>query len=164
MNDHDYKKKLILKIATSCFYERGIRVVSMDDIAKKCAVSKKTIYFFYSSKTELIKEMLKSEAEVFNQQIEILKKNASNSIVEFFFFFEFLTNVRSRMTLEFLYDLKKKDAISGVNTYIESIKSFLQENFIRGVNEGLYNPIIDIGKQIISVGKICNLLFLIQIQ
>ena len=46
-------KDLILHTAASMFLEKGYPLVSMDDVAGKCSVTKATIYYHYKTKAEL---------------------------------------------------------------------------------------------------------------
>lgn len=46
-------KSIILETATTLFLQNGYKIVSMDDVAKACNVTKATIYYYYSTKAEL---------------------------------------------------------------------------------------------------------------
>ena len=47
-------KAKIIETATSLFLNLGFKSVTMDDIAEKMAISKKTIYTHFENKTELV--------------------------------------------------------------------------------------------------------------
>ncbi len=44
----------IVDVANRLFYEEGIRAVSVDTISKKAGISKKTLYYHFTSKDDLI--------------------------------------------------------------------------------------------------------------
>ncbi|WP_170061523.1 TetR/AcrR family transcriptional regulator [Rummeliibacillus pycnus] len=46
-------KSVILETATTLFLQNGYKIVSMDDVAKACNVTKATIYYYYSTKADL---------------------------------------------------------------------------------------------------------------
>lgn len=46
-------KSIILETATTLFLQNGYKIVSMDDVAKACNVTKATIYYYYSTKADL---------------------------------------------------------------------------------------------------------------
>ncbi|WP_397540264.1 TetR/AcrR family transcriptional regulator [Rummeliibacillus pycnus] len=46
-------KSIILETATTLFLLNGYKIVSMDDVAKSCNVTKATIYYYYSTKADL---------------------------------------------------------------------------------------------------------------
>src|SRR5690625_5241089 len=51
--DQTSTKDLILQLATKLFLEKGYPVVSMDDVAQKCNVTKATVYYYYKTKADL---------------------------------------------------------------------------------------------------------------
>lgn len=51
--DRTSTKDLILQLATKLFLEKGYPVVSMDDVAQKCNVTKATVYYYYKTKADL---------------------------------------------------------------------------------------------------------------
>jgi len=53
--ENDYKKEVkakILQLATTMFFQYGIRKVKMDDIAARLKISKRTLYEIYQNKEE----------------------------------------------------------------------------------------------------------------
>ncbi|MEE9311457.1 MAG: TetR/AcrR family transcriptional regulator [Planctomycetota bacterium] len=53
-------KDRILDAANRLFYDEGIRAVSVDSIAAKAGITKKTLYYHFESKDNLIEAYLKS--------------------------------------------------------------------------------------------------------
>ncbi|MEH6937538.1 TetR/AcrR family transcriptional regulator [Bacillus sp. JJ664] len=81
-------KVIILENAVKLFLKRGYQLVSMDDVAKECDVTKATVYYYYSTKAELftdamvqmmirisdrIKEILSIERPLKDNLLEIVK-------------------------------------------------------------------------------------------
>lgn len=60
MTAPDSARERIVKAANRLFYGVGIKSVSMDDLARKAGVTKKTIYYHFRSKDELIEAYLAS--------------------------------------------------------------------------------------------------------
>lgn len=58
--DHDDKRRHILKVAAQVFAERGIARASMNEVAQACGVSKANIYHYYSSKDDIVFDILDS--------------------------------------------------------------------------------------------------------
>lgn len=54
----DEKQKLILDVAHKCFNSHGIRYTSIEEIVKECKMSKSTFYKYFSTKENLVWEML----------------------------------------------------------------------------------------------------------
>lgn len=54
----DSTRAQIVVAATRLFYGEGIRAVSMDAVAEKAGVTKKTLYYHFTSKDELVAETI----------------------------------------------------------------------------------------------------------
>jgi len=72
-------KKKIIKEAGDLFYVYGFKRVSMDEIASRSGVSKKTLYSLYSSKNELMKIFVEGKVEGFVSAAEKLIDNLFES-------------------------------------------------------------------------------------
>ncbi len=71
-------KQRIIEGAGQLFIKEGIRRVTMDYIARKLGVSKRTIYELFKDKTELLKACLQHIMLENDAQIEEVQKKASN--------------------------------------------------------------------------------------
>ncbi len=60
MRDGTATRMKILRSANSLFYGAGIRAVSVDAIAEKAGITKKTLYYHFRSKDDLIAAYLES--------------------------------------------------------------------------------------------------------
>ena len=58
--DGDQTRKKIVDAATRLFYGEGIRAVSLDAVAAKAGLTKKTIYYHFESKDDLVAAYLES--------------------------------------------------------------------------------------------------------
>ncbi|MFQ6547633.1 TetR/AcrR family transcriptional regulator [Aestuariibius sp. 2305UL40-4] len=58
--DHDDKRRHILKIAAEVFAREGIARASMNEVARACGISKANIYHYYSSKDDIVFDILDS--------------------------------------------------------------------------------------------------------
>ena len=63
MNERMEKKDRIKKLATILFAEKGIRNTTIRDISKFIGIALGGIYYYYSSKVELLKD-------IFNEALE----------------------------------------------------------------------------------------------
>lgn len=65
-------KDMILYAATEMFLDKGYPLVSMDDVANKCDVTKATVYYYYKTKSSLfIDAMLKLMGRI-KEQIALI--------------------------------------------------------------------------------------------
>ncbi|GAE92912.1 transcriptional regulator [Gracilibacillus boraciitolerans JCM 21714] len=63
---------LILKTAARLFLDHGYPMVSIDDIANACQVTKATVYYYFSSKAELFTETMIQLMNRINDRIQLI--------------------------------------------------------------------------------------------
>ncbi|WP_324672596.1 TetR/AcrR family transcriptional regulator [Hymenobacter sp. GOD-10R] len=140
-------KDRILQSAGALFSQRGLKSVSMDDIATHLAVSKKTLYKWFENKDQIVQATL--EQYLSNNQCEgqQLLNGAANAIDEFFLMLEWIRNHFADIVPGIFYDMQKYYPgawqlwLEHKNTFIlAQIKANLQ----RGITEGLYRPELDV--------------------
>ena len=52
------KQEVIMQVAQKCFNKQGVKYTSIDDIVKECKISKSTFYKYFSTKEDLVWEMI----------------------------------------------------------------------------------------------------------
>ncbi len=52
------RRRIILAAAEAAFFEQGYGATSMDDVARRCAMSKKTLYRSFATKESLFQELI----------------------------------------------------------------------------------------------------------
>ncbi|WP_088014332.1 TetR/AcrR family transcriptional regulator [Gottfriedia acidiceleris] len=78
----DSKKKptktTIVENAIQLFLQNGYQLVSMDDVAKNCGVTKATVYYYYPTKADLFTDaMVQMMLRISERMAEILSSNKS---------------------------------------------------------------------------------------
>ncbi len=51
-------KDKIVEIATKLFLSKGYQIISMEDVAKECDVTKATVYYYYATKADLFTDAM----------------------------------------------------------------------------------------------------------
>ena len=74
------KKEQIIQSARELFHQFGFKKVSMDEIAQKAGVTKKTIYMYFDSKEDLLKYFIQEEI----QNMEKIVKDVEDKNLDFF--------------------------------------------------------------------------------
>ena len=74
------KKEQIVQSARELFHQFGFKKVSMDEIAQKSGVTKKTIYMYFDSKEDLLKYFIQEEI----QNMEKIVKTVEEKNLDFF--------------------------------------------------------------------------------
>jgi TetR/AcrR family transcriptional regulator, mexJK operon transcriptional repressor len=79
----DRKRKALLLAATELFLEKGYDSTSMDDVAAKAAVSKPTVYKYFSDKERLFAEIVRATtSEIDNLMRLVTETMAGQTSVE----------------------------------------------------------------------------------
>lgn len=140
-------KDKILETATEMFLDYGFKSVTMDDIAEKMCISKKTIYTHFSNKTKLIEETTFGIFECISSGIDLICENKHNPIEELFqikkFILEHLKDEKSSPQ----YQLQKYYPQIHANLtrkQFEVMKDCVADNLQRGIEAGVFRKEIDI--------------------
>lgn len=137
----------IINGARDLFYKHGIRTITMDDIAKHLAVSKKTIYAHFKDKHYLVKQMLLDEL---HQQVESMKSIRSLSedpIDEIFKIMNHVSTFLRKFNPVVFYDLQKfhLDAWQEMQNFQDKMMiGFVEENLKKGMKLGLYRKELNV--------------------
>lgn len=121
-NSENIKRQHILEVTCSLLEAHGYRDISMDNIAKKAGMSKKTLYLFFPSKhtllEQLILEKLFGPLEVYPDEDE---KDLETSL------FHFISELGNKLLNEKRLGLLR--AIIGETTRSASVQKLMNELF-----------------------------------
>lgn len=144
-------KDRIRTAAHELVMQYSIRSISMDDIAAKVGMSKKTLYQYYKDKDELI-EAVVEDVLVHNKiHCETDRKSAKNVIHEVFLSLDMMAEMFRSMNTSVIYDLQKyhpkafQKFLKHKNEYIYNI---IRNNLEKGIEEELYRS--DINVEVLS--------------
>jgi len=138
-------KETLIRDISKIFMSNGIKTITMDDIAKRLKVSKRTLYELFTTKDNLINLIVKNKIEEEKQIIEKFIKESKNAI-------DVMVNISKTMIEMYkgshssvLHDLKKYH----FETWLEIDKFHnkyilfaVQQNLERGIKEGYYRDSI----------------------
>jgi len=145
MEESDNKDK-ILKGAEELFMKYGVRSISMDDIARHLAASKKTLYQHFADKDELVVLVLKSHLERNAKEVERILETAGNSIEELARISACMKRNMQGLNQTMLFDMQKFHP-KAWNVWIEFKQKYIRESVIsnlkRGIQEGHIRPEVD---------------------
>jgi len=97
----------IQQTADRLFHRFGIRSVTMDDVAKEIAVSKKTIYSCFRDKNELVLSIINQHVQENNQQINSIVESEANPIKRFAQIAAYIIQRHNQLNPALINDLKK---------------------------------------------------------
>ena len=140
-------KDKILHDAGKLFLTLGVKSVTMDDIAEKMGISKKTIYEFYANKYELVKATTNFVFESIMAQIDSVCQNKINSPIRNLFEINRIICSQIDGSEVREYQLKKYYPEIHKDIFERKLKNVVEgitENLERGVALGLYREEINI--------------------
>ena len=144
-------KDRILKGAEELFFKYGIKSITMDDISKHLAISKKTIYQYFDDKNQVVETLMKSRMHKNECEVEQIAKDSANVIEEVFGLMKHLSVMFSQMNPNLFYDLQKyhPDSWKLFKAFKEECVERMVENSIKkGIKDGLVRS--DINPKIIA--------------
>ncbi|MGZ8515695.1 MAG: TetR/AcrR family transcriptional regulator [Chitinophagaceae bacterium] len=140
-------KERILVKSQELFMQFGIRSVSMDDIANKMGMSKKTLYHYYADKDELVDAVIEEHISEIETECLHCRHNAKDAIHEIFLTMEHITEELSNMNPMLLYDLEKFHyrSYQRFKQYKDKfLAELIRKNIEWGMKEELYRPEVNV--------------------
>ena len=157
------RKKMILEQAVNMFFNYGIQHITMDDIAEKCGVSKKTIYKYFENKDDLLRQVIELQIKELKKEIFENKQISENALQELILFFDYINKLSFSISASFGMELKKYYP----TIFLEVVKNknsivlpFLRKNISKGKQEGCYKMDINTEEICESFNDISKIIFL----
>ncbi|WP_169737632.1 TetR/AcrR family transcriptional regulator [Thermonema rossianum] len=148
-------KERVIQKADELFRMYGLRSVTMDDLARALAMSKRTLYQLFKDKRELVKEAISCKMEEDYCVVEEARKKAQNAIEEIVLIFQHFRTVIATLKPTFLYELERyfPEAWQFFHQYKnEVIREQVERNLKRGIAEGVYRS--DIRPDILAAMRV----------
>jgi AcrR family transcriptional regulator len=137
----------ILTESGSMFFKHGIRSITMDDIAHKLGISKKTIYQHYPDKKTLVRSFTNQELQWQENEMFEIRKVSKDPIDEMVNVMGHLGNFFGSVNPAVFYDLQKfhPDAWRAFRAFKERVLiGFVEENLKKGIASQLYRKELNI--------------------
>jgi|WetSurMetagenome_2_1015567.scaffolds.fasta_scaffold08806_3 TetR/AcrR family transcriptional regulator, cholesterol catabolism regulator len=137
----------ILERVRELFFKYGVRSVSMDDICRDIGVSKKRLYTYFQSKTELVSKLLELERRNFEIIFEHHNFEGINAIDILLIVSRDLGERFWDISPSMTFDLKKyyPDIYhQHIDERIEFIYQKIQINLQKGISQGMYRDDLSI--------------------
>jgi len=139
-------EKIILK-TEELFMRFGIKSITMDEVARHCNMSKKTIYQYFPDKDTLVKSIMEKHMAEDVCQVGLLLSQGLSALEEVLKISEFMKKNILEIHPSVLFDLKKyhSAAYEVFENHRDShFIKVVSENLEKGISEGVYRPEIDV--------------------
>ncbi len=136
----------ILKITSQLFQKYGIKSITMDDVAQKNGISKKTLYQYVGNKTELVKAVLQFEFKERGEHFQTLKETDLTAVEKNIEFMKLVVKMMKEHNCATEFDLMKYyPALHKEMTSfkMQNIYNMVVDNILLGKKQGLYRTEID---------------------
>lgn len=140
-------KNRILTKSEELFMRYGFKSISMDEVARHCNISKKTIYQYFPDKDALVKEIMVRHMEQDNCMISAIGELKCTALEEILKISEYMKKDMAEIHPSVLFDLKKYHSSAYEvfekhrdTNFIETVA----KNLERGLEEGVYRSEIDV--------------------
>ncbi len=140
-------REIILELATHRLTQRGIRAITMDDIAREAGVSKRTIYENFHDKTDLLRGVLAFMNDQFCRQRDMVTDESENTIEHIFRLMKLGISAMNQINPLFFEDLKKYHLklwkeVHNVN--IETQRAQIFEILKKGIKQELFRKEVNV--------------------
>ena len=140
-------KEAIINEAIPLFLQYGFKSVTVDDIALKMSVSKKTIYTHFPKKEQLVETSAMRHFNFVMDKILSIAKHSKDPIIELYLIKKEALNHLSNEKNSPVYQLQKyyKAIYQKLKAKeFEVLGSFFSESIKKGIETGLFRPEVDI--------------------
>ena len=140
-------RKRILTEATNLFFQNGIRDITMDNIAEKLGISKRTIYETFKNKSELLINCFEEYSKERYKANEEIIKNSHNVLAAICSFIQSGAMAIDLLNPAFFTDMRKYHNdiwVMATKQQNEKIYNLAYRLLRKGINEGIFRKDINI--------------------
>src|ERR1017187_1435205 len=128
-------REKILKTASDVFFTRGFYKIPVDDIASLLKMSKKTIYKYFATKEDLVREVAYLFIKTHSSNIANIINSEYNAVEKLFYIFKYLGNMLININEKWFSDIQTQ--APEIWTEIEVFRSrFMTQNISKIIEQG----------------------------
>ena len=142
----DLRQKILNK-AVEVLPRYGVKSVTMDDLAHRLGMSKKTIYQHFKDKKALVEAVVDEILKADEEKLDLIKEKSIDTLEEVYLSSLMLREMLANMDPSVLFDLKKyyPAAYERFNRHKdERIKTSFEDNLQQGIKEGVFRSEIHV--------------------
>lgn len=131
-------RERILQAATRLFLDRGLRKVTMEEVAAAIGISKKTLYQAFSSKTELVHAVAAREMATWEQRRDALLEQHADVVDQIHAVARYVVESHQRIGAEIRRDLQTEypDIWDELQSRRGKLNAGIERLIQRGIAEG----------------------------
>ncbi len=136
----------ILVVSGELFSQYGFKTITMDDIARRAGISKKTLYLHFANKEEVVNESMIWYKNNTTASCAQALENADNAVDAMVKILAFFDTMNKRINPMALFEMQRYYPVA-YKTFRDLLQdrdvSMMRENILQGIKEGLYRENIN---------------------
>ncbi len=131
----------ILSASVELFSQYGFKTITMDDIARRAGISKKTLYQHFANKQEVVNESVTWYKNNTTENCAVVLADAENAIEAMVRILAFFDGIYKRMNPMAMFELQRffPDAYKTFkDLLVERDMMMIRDNILQGIKEGYY--------------------------
>lgn len=136
----------ILGAAVELFSQYGFKTITMDDIARRAGISKKTLYQHFANKNEVVNEAVIWSKNQMTNTCGTLANESANAIEALVRTQAMMDEMHKKMNPMALFEMQRyfPDAYATFKDMLQKRDvEMIKDNLQQGIEEGLYRPEIN---------------------
>ena len=133
-------------MSAELFSQYGFKTITMDDIARRAGISKKTLYQLFANKQEVVQESVVWYKNQTTETCAAVLKNAENAIEAMVKMLAYFDSMNKRINPMALFEMQRFYP-EAYNTFRELLLErdvvMMRDNMLQGIQEGLYREDIN---------------------
>lgn len=150
----------LLERISTLILKCGVKSLTMDDIARNLAISKKTLYLHFENKKEVVQKVGDYEQQKEFDSLEQICQSTNQTIEQLWLITKFLVNQRIKISSNLIYSYNKyyPDISNNLSNRRQLfISNLVVRNLNKGIAEGLYRDDIDVETVLFFYAFLTNL-------
>lgn len=150
----------LLERISTLILKCGVKSLTMDDIARSLAISKKTLYLHFENKKEVVQKVGDYEQQKEFDSLEQICQYSNQTIEQLWLITKFLVNQRIKISSNLIYSYNKyyPDISNNLSNRRQLfISNLVVRNLNKGIAEGLYRDDIDVETVLFFYAFLTNL-------
>ena len=153
----------ILSASAELFGQYGFKTITMDDVARRAGISKKTLYTHFANKQEVVNESVLWYKEEVAGKCDAVLKDTENAIDAMVRMMAFMDDMHKNINPMAIFELQRffPEAFQIFRgMLIEKDVVMMRNNILQGIKEGLYRE--DINADLLARYRIETSLLILQ--
>jgi AcrR family transcriptional regulator len=131
----------ILSVSIELFRQYGFKAITMDDIARRAGISKKTLYQHFANKQEVVNESVLWYKNQMTENCYSMISDSENAVESMVRMLAYMDTMYKQINPMAMFEMQRFFP-EAYNTFRDQLQAkdvgMMRENIMRGVEEGLY--------------------------